>query len=146
VSILRTALRKAQIVTGYVHKCRRQSCGYSEEAAEGDLRRCPKCKMKLWPVGKVIPIRFHDTRHTTASLLMMFGANPAAVQRILRHSDIRVTVDVYGHLAPGTFAARSTGSRFARDSTDLLHRYFKACRRPIWPLRLPRRRPMLPVS
>ena len=32
--------------------------------------------MKLWPVGKVIPIRFHDTRHTTASLLMMFGANP----------------------------------------------------------------------
>ena len=57
--------------------------------------------MKLWPVGKVIPIRFHDTRHTTASLLMMFGANPAAVQRILRHSDIRVTMDVYGHLAPG---------------------------------------------
>lgn len=32
---------------------------------------------------------------------MMFGANPAAVQRILRHSDIRVTMDVYGHLAPG---------------------------------------------
>jgi hypothetical protein len=31
----------------------------------------------------------------------MFGANPAAVQRILRHSDIRVTMDVYGHLAPG---------------------------------------------
>jgi hypothetical protein len=24
-----------------------------------------------------------DTRHTTASLLMMFGTNPAAVQRIL---------------------------------------------------------------
>lgn len=55
--------------------------------------------MKLWPVGKVLPIRFHDTRHTTASLLMMFGANPAAVQRILRHSDICVTMDVYGHLA-----------------------------------------------
>jgi hypothetical protein len=26
-------------------------------------------------------------------LLMMFGANPAAVQRILRHADIRVTMD-----------------------------------------------------
>ena len=101
VSILRTALRKADIVTGYVHKCRRQGCGHSEEAADGNLRRCPKCNMKLWPVGKVIPVRFHDTRHTTASLLMMFGANPAAVQRILRHSDIRVTMDVYGHLAPG---------------------------------------------
>jgi hypothetical protein len=45
-------------------------------------------------------IRFHDTRHTTASLLIMFGANPAAVQRILRHSDIRVTMDLYTHLAP----------------------------------------------
>ena len=39
-------------------------------------------------------------RHTTASLLMMAGANPAAVQRILRHSDLRITTEVYGHLAP----------------------------------------------
>ncbi len=46
------------------------------------------------------PIRFHDTRHTTASLLMMFGASPIAVQRILRHSDVRTTTDVYSHLAP----------------------------------------------
>jgi hypothetical protein len=31
---------------------------------------------------------------------MMFGASPIAVQRILRHSDIRTTTDVYSHLAP----------------------------------------------
>ncbi len=31
---------------------------------------------------------------------MMAGANPAAVQRILRHSDPRLTTEVYGHLAP----------------------------------------------
>jgi hypothetical protein len=30
----------------------------------------------------------------------MFGANPAAVQRIPRHSDIRVTMDLYTHLSP----------------------------------------------
>ncbi len=100
VSIIRTALRKARIVTGFVHKCRRKGCGHQEESADGTQRRCPKCSMKMWPVGKVIPIRFHDTRHTTASLLIMFGANPAAVQRILRHSDIRVTMDLYAHLAP----------------------------------------------
>jgi Phage integrase family len=46
-------------------------------------------------------LRFHDLRHTTASLLMMGGANPAAVQRILRHSDPKITTEVYGHLAPG---------------------------------------------
>ncbi len=100
VSIIRTALRRARIVIGYVHKCRRKGCGHQEESANGAIRRCPKCGMKLWPVGKVIPIRFHDTRHTTASLLVMFGANPAAVQRILRHSDIRVTMDLYTHLSP----------------------------------------------
>ncbi|MBC8132070.1 MAG: hypothetical protein H7X95_03740, partial [Deltaproteobacteria bacterium] len=55
VSILRTALRKAQIVTGYVHKCRRQGCGHSEEAIDGNLRRCPKCDMKLWPAVAVFP-------------------------------------------------------------------------------------------
>jgi integrase len=32
---------------------------------------------------------------------MMAGVNPAAVQRILRHSDPRITTEVYGHLVPG---------------------------------------------
>jgi Phage integrase family len=44
------------------------------------------------------PTRFHDLRHTTASSLLMSGANPAAVQRILRHSPPRITTEVYGHL------------------------------------------------
>ncbi len=48
----------------------------------------------------VRPIRFHDLRHTTASLLIMSGANLPAVQRILRHSDPKITTELYGHLAP----------------------------------------------
>src|SRR3954452_600093 len=56
--------------------------------------------MKLWPKAKVRRIRFHDLRHTTASLLMMAGVNPGAVQRILRHSDSRITTETYGHLQP----------------------------------------------
>ena len=99
-AVLRAALGRAGIVTGYRHTCRRQNCGHIERAADGELRRCPKCRMKLWPRALVRPIRFHDLRHTTASLLMMAGANPAAVQRILRHSDPRITTEVYGHLSP----------------------------------------------
>jgi hypothetical protein len=57
--------------------------------------------MKLWPVGQVRPIRFHHIRHTTASLLMMAGADLPAVQRIMRHTDPRITTEFYGHLAPG---------------------------------------------
>jgi putative ABC transport system permease protein len=36
--------------------------------------------MKLWPHGLVRPLRFHHLRHSAASLLMMAGANPAAVR------------------------------------------------------------------
>ena len=59
----------------------------------------------LWPKAKVRPLRFHDLRHTTGSLLLMVGANPAAAQRILRHSDPRITTEVYGHLLPGYLKA-----------------------------------------
>jgi hypothetical protein len=98
--LLRSALGRAGIVNGYSHTCRRKGCGHTERANDADLRRCPKCNMKLWPRAEIRKIRFHDLRHTTASLLMMAGANPAAVQRILRHSDPRLTTEVYGHLAP----------------------------------------------
>ena len=56
--------------------------------------------MKLWPKARVRHIRFHDLRQTTASLLMMAGVNSGAVQRILRHSNPRITTETYGHLAP----------------------------------------------
>jgi len=98
--VLRSALGRAGIVTGYMHRCRRKGCGHTEQSGDAELRRCPKCNMKLWPRPLIRRIRFHDLRHTTASLLMMAGANPAAVQRILRHSDPRITTEVYGHLAP----------------------------------------------
>jgi site-specific recombinase XerD len=55
--------------------------------------------VKLFPVGEVRKIRFHHLRHTTASLLLMSGADLAAVQRILRHQDPRLTTEVYGHLS-----------------------------------------------
>src|SRR6266851_2941053 len=98
--VLRRALGRAGIVTGWRHVCRRKGCGYVEKTPDAALRRCPKDGRKLWPKPVVRPIRFHDTRHSTASLLMMAGANPAAVQRIMRHSDPKLTTEVYGHLAP----------------------------------------------
>jgi integrase len=46
-------------------------------------------------------IRFHDIRHTFASLLIQNGAPLAYVKDQLGHSSIKVTVDIYGHLVPG---------------------------------------------
>jgi integrase len=45
--------------------------------------------------------RWHDLRHTHASLLIAMGAHPKAIQERLGHSSITVTLGTYGHLFPG---------------------------------------------
>jgi hypothetical protein len=114
--VLRSALARAGIVLGYEHVCRAKDCGHAEPVADATLRTCPKHGYKLWPKARVRPIRFHDLRHTTGSLLMMAGANPAAVQRILRHKDPRITTEVYGHLEPGYLRSEINRLRFEPDA------------------------------
>jgi integrase len=46
-------------------------------------------------------VRFHDLRHTFASLLIQQGANPKYVQETLGHGSIAVTLDIYSHLFKG---------------------------------------------
>ena len=46
-------------------------------------------------------IRFHDLRHTFASLLIQNGESLAYVRDQLGHASIQLTVDTYGHLVPG---------------------------------------------
>ncbi len=41
---------------------------------------------------------FHSMRHGAASALLADGASPALVQKQLRHSDLRITLAVYGHV------------------------------------------------
>jgi len=47
------------------------------------------------------PIRFHDLRATTATLLARAGAPLVVAQRILRHSDPRLTANVYSRVDLG---------------------------------------------
>ena len=44
--------------------------------------------------------RFHDLRHTYATMLISEGAHPRVVMERLGHSSISVTMDTYGHLFP----------------------------------------------
>lgn len=48
----------------------------------------------------VRPIRFHDLRHTHATLALQAGINPKVVQERLGHSSIAMTLDVYSHVTP----------------------------------------------
>lgn len=44
------------------------------------------------------PVNAHLLRHTAVSLLIDDGANPRAIQAFIGHSDIKMTLGVYGHL------------------------------------------------
>jgi len=52
-------------------------------------------------------IRFHDLRHTYASLLIAQGAHPKYIQAQLGHASIQTTLDRYGHLMPDIHEAEA---------------------------------------
>ena len=43
-------------------------------------------------------IRFHDLRHTYASLMVAAGVDPKTLQYQMGHSSIKITMDRYAHL------------------------------------------------
>ena len=57
---------------------------------------------KLLAKNNLRHIRFHDLRHTCASLLLANGVPMEQVKEWLGHSEISTTVDIYGHLQYAT--------------------------------------------
>ncbi len=97
--LLRRALGRAGLVTGYEHRCRRQRCGFKATHADAAPRDCPTCGMRLWPVPLPRALRFHDLRHSCATILLRAGVDIHRVQRILRHASVTTTAGTYAHLA-----------------------------------------------
>ncbi len=71
--------------------------------------------------AKLRQVRFHDLRHTCASLLLAARVDIKTIQTQLGHASAQVTLDVYGHLIPGggsaatdAFEALSNGGRGGR--------------------------------
>ena len=46
-------------------------------------------------------IRFHDLRHTHASLMLRQGTHPKIVSERPGHANIGITLDTYSHVLPG---------------------------------------------
>jgi len=55
-------------------------------------------------------IRFHDLRHTSASIMLNHGTPVIVVSRRLGHAKPSTTVDIYGHLIPS----------FQREAAELM--------------------------
>jgi len=58
-------------------------------------------------------IRFHDLRHTAATLMLSRGVHPKVASEMLGHSTIAITLDLYSHVTP-------TIQRDAADAVDAL--------------------------
>ena len=43
-------------------------------------------------------VRFHDLRHTFASLILLRGAKPKVIIEVLGHASVGFTIDVYSHI------------------------------------------------
>ncbi len=56
---------------------------------------------KLLKEAGLPEIRFHDLRHTAATLMLQQNIHPKVVQERLGHSDISLTLNTYSHVLPG---------------------------------------------
>ena len=54
-------------------------------------------------------IRFHDLRHTCATLLLSRGTHQKYVQELLGHKSIKLTLDRYSHWMPSMGHATADG-------------------------------------
>jgi len=57
----------------------------------------------FWPLltkAGLPRIRFHDLRHTAATLLLLQDVHPKVVSEMLGHSSVSLTLDVYSHVLP----------------------------------------------
>ena len=55
---------------------------------------------KLLKKARLPKIKFHDLRHTAASLILNKGVDVLVASQRLGHAQPNITLDVYGHLMP----------------------------------------------
>ena len=65
-----------------------------------DNRNMLKVFKELLVQAGLPDIRFHDLRHTAATLMLQQGVHPKVVQERLGHSDISLTLNTYSHVLP----------------------------------------------
>jgi integrase len=107
--VLRSAMRRAGLVEGYDHTCRRCKARalratppsdkfHVERQADAAPRQCPTCKAKLWPVAIPRKVTVYGLRHSMATALLRSGAGLHTAQRVLRHASPNTTAKHYAHL------------------------------------------------
>ena len=80
-----------------------ENSGYVFTAEDGQPLHPERIKVmfdKLVASAELPRIRFHDLRHTSATLALSAGIHPKVVSERLGHSNIAITLDLYSHVTP----------------------------------------------
>jgi integrase len=64
-----------------------------------DPRNFTRSFTRLLQQAGVPHIRFHDGRHTFATMMLELGEAPKTVQTMLGHTKIATTLDIYSHVS-----------------------------------------------
>jgi len=105
------SIQLPQIAVDALHDHRRQMLAEGNAGSEwlfcntvgGPLRKSNFIRRIYKPLLKraCLPmIRFHDLRHTSATILLSLGLHPKIVQERLGHAKISMTLDTYSHVLP----------------------------------------------
>jgi integrase len=102
---------------GRVFGSNRQVRTWAEHAAE------------IWEKQGLPRLTLHGARHTYASLMIAAGVNAKALSTFMGHANIGITLDLYGHLMPGSeaqaadlldgYLARSTSTTASTDPAEV---------------------------
>lgn len=128
----RIALAPSTVAALAAHRRRQEAAGLDVDsgpvftAPEGGFVRADNFRKRQFNKAikraGVPKIRFHDLRHTSATLLLLAGVNIKAVSVRLGHASIQITLDTYSHYMPEMdarisaavegvlYASRPTGS------------------------------------
>ena len=102
-------LPKTVVSALWDHRARMMTEGFAGGSyvfvdVNGNPLRKSNFDRQVWkPIRKAaeIPeVRWHDQRHTHATMLLEQGVHPKVVQERLGHSSIRLTLDTYSHVMP----------------------------------------------
>ena len=115
----KSSLRKILLPASTVAKLKKhrafvlkEKLGQGEEYQDNDSVMCTPSGTPINPANvrrslnalikeaAVPKIRFHDLRHTHATLLLAKGVNVKVISERLGHSNIKITVDTYSHVLP----------------------------------------------
>jgi len=95
-------VRQAETLLAIGHRVSDEDMVFSDAAGE-PLHGRHITSRSFYPILKragLPQVRFHDLRHTAATLMLQLGIHPKVVSEMLGHSTITMTLDTYSHVLP----------------------------------------------